>query len=85
MRGDIEPDRVTVHGEEPWVSDVAFIGLTIVVFAVLALVVRGVEHLVGPVAGSDRADPPDARGAGGAGGTGGVDGAGTRCARQVAR
>lgn len=32
---------------EPKMPDVAFIVLTIAVFAVLALAVRGVEHLVG--------------------------------------
>lgn len=34
-------------GEEPEMPDVAFVVLTIAVFAVLALAVRGVEHLVG--------------------------------------
>jgi hypothetical protein len=38
--------------------NVAFIALTIVVFAVLALVVRGVERLVGPVLESERAEEP---------------------------
>ncbi|HET9257744.1 MAG TPA: hypothetical protein VFO16_21445 [Pseudonocardiaceae bacterium] len=37
-------------------SDVSFIALTIAVFAVMALVVRGVERLIGPVASGDRAD-----------------------------
>ena len=37
-------------------SDVAFIVLTIAVFVVMALVVRGVERLVGPVANGDRSD-----------------------------
>ena len=41
---------------ESWVSDVAFIALTIAVFTLMAVVVRGVERLVGPVPGSDRAD-----------------------------
>lgn len=36
--------------------DVAFIALTIVVFAMLAVAVRGVERLVGPVPSSDRTD-----------------------------
>lgn len=39
-------------------SDVAFIVLTIAVFAVLALAVRGVERLVGSPLDSDRADLP---------------------------
>lgn len=34
-------------GEEPRMPDVAFIVVIIAVFAVLALAVRGVEHLVG--------------------------------------
>jgi len=38
------------------VSDVAFIALTIAVFAVMAVVVQGVERLVRPVASSDRTD-----------------------------
>ncbi|MBV9163588.1 MAG: hypothetical protein JO309_14160 [Pseudonocardiales bacterium] len=38
--------------------DVAFIVLTIVVFAVLALAVRGVERLVGQALKSERADLP---------------------------
>ncbi|MGH3828595.1 MAG: hypothetical protein ACRDQX_15720 [Pseudonocardiaceae bacterium] len=37
---------VPSDGEEPGMPDVAFIVLTIVVFAVLALAVRGVERLV---------------------------------------
>lgn len=36
-------------------SDVAFIALTIAVFAVMALVVRGVEHMVGQMASSQPA------------------------------
>jgi hypothetical protein len=36
--------------------DVAFIALTIVVFAVLALAVRGVERLVGPVLENERVE-----------------------------
>jgi len=38
------------------VSDVAFIALTIAVFGVMALVVRGVEHMVGQMAPSQPAD-----------------------------
>lgn len=38
--------------------DVAFIALTIVVFAVLALAVRGVERLVGPALENERAEEP---------------------------
>lgn len=34
--------------EEPWMSDLVFVALTIAVFAVLALAVRGVERLLGP-------------------------------------
>lgn len=37
-------------------SDVAFIVLTIAVFGVMALVVGGVERLVGPVVGRDWTD-----------------------------
>lgn len=37
-------------------SDVAFIALTIAVFVVMALVVRGVEHMVGQMARSQPAD-----------------------------
>jgi hypothetical protein len=42
------------------IPDVAFIVLTIVVFAVLALAVRGVERLVGQALGSERAEQPGA-------------------------
>jgi hypothetical protein len=38
--------------------DVAFIVLTVVVFAVLALAVRGVERLLGPVLENERAEEP---------------------------
>jgi len=38
------------------VSDVAFIALTIAVFAVMAVVVRGVERLVGSLAVSEPSD-----------------------------
>jgi hypothetical protein len=38
------------------VSDVAFIALTIAVFAVMALVVRGMERLVGSGVSSERTD-----------------------------
>jgi hypothetical protein len=40
------------------IPDVAFIVLTIVVFAVLALAVRGVERLVGQALESERAEQP---------------------------
>jgi hypothetical protein len=45
-----------LYSWEPLVSDVAFIALTIAVFTLMAVVARGVERLVGPVPGSDRAD-----------------------------
>jgi hypothetical protein len=41
--------------------DVVFIVLTIAVFAVLALAVRGVERLVGQALESERAERPGAK------------------------
>jgi hypothetical protein len=38
--------------------DVAFIALTVVVFAVLALAVRGVERLIGPALEDERVEVP---------------------------
>ena len=72
-------------------SDVAFIALTIVVFAVMAVVVRGVERLVGPAPSSARADsfggeqgteqPGEDRGDGSGGRSASVDGSSVRLDR----
>jgi hypothetical protein len=50
-------------------SDVVFIALTIVVFGVMALVIRGVERLVGQRLGGEELDASGDRHGDGPGGT----------------